>query len=277
MRKEKVRLDLLLTETALCKSRAEAQALIIAGKVRINGVVINKPGTLVLKTTANIEIADRIPFVSRGGLKLKKAMTCFSINVSGLNCLDVGASTGGFTDCLLQNGASHVAAIDVGYGQLDWKLRNDERVQVLEKTNIRTLQPQHLRCSDYTLGVCDTSFISLKKVLPHLVTLLNARGQIIALLKPQFEFKDYITDKTFKGVVKQPEQHLTILTGVYHDLAKQLPDWQLSGANYSPITGPKGNIEYLLYYTHNNLQYDSYPFINAVETLIQSSHAEGVL
>lgn len=243
----KDRLDKLLVDRGLCTSRAQAQALIMDGKVRVDGIAITKPGTAIATNTEAIEVNGLQPYVSRGGFKLEKAIQVFNIDPTGLICIDVGASTGGFTDCLLQNGAEKVIAVDVGYGQLDWKLRNDPRVQVLEKTNIRELAPEQLNAIP-SLGVVDTSFISLKKVLPPLASLLSPEAAIMALLKPQFEHKDYLSDSSFKGVVKGQEQHQTILEGVLTDLQNLLPNWQLVGLDFSPITGPKGNIEFLLYW-----------------------------
>jgi 23S rRNA (cytidine1920-2'-O)/16S rRNA (cytidine1409-2'-O)-methyltransferase len=254
MAKQKFRLDVLLVEKGLCKSRTEAQALILSGQVYVNGMVVNKPGTQVSSEENNLRIQERMPFVSRGGLKLQKALSAFSMDVTGLYCLDVGASTGGFTDCLLKAGAGYVTAIDVGYGQLDWSLRNDNRVQVLEKTNIKLLQSQQLQQHGrYSIGVCDTSFISLTKVLPPLALLLEPDAEMVALLKPQFEFKDYyMADKAFNGVVKCQKQRFTIIQGVCQALKNILPGWQLAGLDCSPITGPKGNKEYLLYFTRGN-------------------------
>jgi 23S rRNA (cytidine1920-2'-O)/16S rRNA (cytidine1409-2'-O)-methyltransferase len=194
-----------------------------------------------------IEVAGLQPYVSRGGLKLEKALDRFEIQPQGRICMDVGAATGGFTDCLLQRGAGKVIAVDVGHGQLDWKLRTDERVQVLEKTNIRDLKPEQL-AGQPSLGVVDTSFISLKKVLPPLSGLLAPDSEIAALLKPQFEYLDYLSDRSFKGVVQGAENHRQVIAGVLEDLDRLLPGWTLLGLDFSPITGPKGNIEYLLYY-----------------------------
>lgn len=218
------------------------------GKVKVRGEAVKKPGTLIAIEEEDIEVAGLQPYVSRGGLKLAKALPLFEIQTQDRICMDVGASTGGFTDCLLQNGASFVIAVDVGYGQLDWKLRSDERVQVLEKTNIRELPADQLKAQP-SLGVVDTSFISLKKVLPPLADLLSPDAEIVALLKPQFEHKDYIEDPNFKGVVKGESNHRLIFEGVLADLQTLLPNWQLSGMDFSPITGPKGNVEFLLYYT----------------------------
>jgi 23S rRNA (cytidine1920-2'-O)/16S rRNA (cytidine1409-2'-O)-methyltransferase len=271
----KERLDKLLVDRGLCNSRAQAQALIMDGKVKVAGVVINKPGTAVSTAEAHIDVTGLQPYVSRGGLKLEKALTIFEIQPKGRNCIDVGASTGGFTDCLLQNGAAHVIAVDVGYGQLDWKLRQDERVQVLEKTNIRELQPEQLAHAP-SLGVVDTSFISLKKVLPPLAGLLQPDAEIMALLKPQFEHRDYLDSAGFKGVVRGADSHQAILIGVLADLYKLLPDWGLVGLNFSPITGPKGNIEFLLYFTrgtHSQARAELSDLPSRITALIQESYA----
>jgi 23S rRNA (cytidine1920-2'-O)/16S rRNA (cytidine1409-2'-O)-methyltransferase len=247
----KERLDKLLMDRGLCESRSQAQALIMDGKVQVRGQAVNKPGTLIPLDEPDIRLTGLQKFVSRGGLKLEKALQVFAVDVKDRICIDVGASTGGFTDCLLQHGAAHVVAVDVGYGQLDWKLRQDDRVTVLEKTNIRTLTAKQLQ-QQPSLGVVDTSFISLKKVLPPLSALLAAGDgcttEIIALLKPQFEYKDYVKDPGFKGVVRGQEHHHAIIAGVLSDLHALLPGWSLVGLDFSPITGPKGNIEFLLHW-----------------------------
>lgn len=277
MAAQKERLDKLVVDRGLCSSRAQAQALIMDGKVRVKGEPVRKPGTLIPVEETAIEVADRQPYVSRGGLKLAKALPLFGIQVPGRACMDVGASTGGFTDCLLQNGAAGVIAVDVGYGQLDWKLRSDNRVQVLEKTNIRELSPEQLQSAP-SLGVVDTSFISLKKVLPPLSALLTPDAEIVALLKPQFEHRDYLEDPNFKGVVRGEENHRKIVTGVLDDLHALLPGWQLSGLDFSPITGPKGNVEFLLYYTrgcyseHRPPMLENRAVINSVITKSYEAH-----
>lgn len=273
----KERLDKLLVDRGLCSSRAQAQALIMDSKVKIAGQPVTKPGTLVPTDEEAIEVSGLQPYVSRGGLKLEKAIAVFGIEPTGRICIDVGASTGGFTDCLLQNGASQVTAVDVGYGQLDWKLRSNERVRVLEKTNIRDLQPENIHPAP-SLGVVDTSFISLKKVLPPLAALMPPDAEIMALLKPQFEHRDYLSDSSFKGVVRGIENHQTIVASVLSDLASLLPDWQLVGLDFSPITGPKGNIEFLLHYvrgcyTQNRIALDDLQAaIQAVITKSYESH-----
>ena len=272
----KERLDKLLVDRGLCQSRAQAQALIMDGKVKVAGTVINKAGTLIPIAENDIEVSGLQPYVSRGGLKLEKALNIFNVQPEGRYCIDIGASTGGFTDCLLQRGACHVVAVDVGYGQLDWKLRQDQRVQMLEKTNIRDLQPEQLETQP-SLGVVDTSFISLKKVLPPLSQLLRTDAEIIALLKPQFEHRDYLDSVGFKGVVRGAESHRAIITGVLNDLSNLLPDWQLSGLDYSPITGPKGNIEFLLYLTRGEISQSTESLHNLsgqIETVIAQSYAE---
>ncbi len=243
---KKERLDKLLVDRGLCESRAQAQALIVDGKVSLKGQPLTKPGTQLPADVSGLAVAVAMPYVSRGGMKLEKALDGFGLDPAGWVCLDIGAATGGFTDCLLQRGAAKVYAVDVGYGQLEWKLRQDPRVVVMEKTNARQLTPAHV--SDQPrLAVLDVSFISLKKVLPPISPLLAEQAHIVALLKPQFEYKDYVADKGFKGVVHGREKHQAVVAGVLGDLAALLPDWQWVGLDFSPITGPKGNIEYLLH------------------------------
>lgn len=244
---KKERLDKLLVDRGLCESRAQAQALILDGKVTLNGQPVTKPGTQLAADTPGLAVAQPMPYVSRGGFKLEKALAAFGIDPDGRIAMDIGAATGGFTDCLLQRGAVKVYAVDVGYGQLDWKLRGDSRVVVMEKTNVRHLSPEQVPDIP-DLAVIDVSFISLKKVLPALALLLAPQADILALLKPQFEFKDYVSDKGFKGVVHGADRHQAIVTGVITDLQALLPDWQWAGLDFSPITGPKGNIEYLLHF-----------------------------
>lgn len=252
-KQSKERLDKLMVDRGLCASRAQAQGLIMDGKVRVNDRPITKAGTLFHPDEAEIAVAGLQPYVSRGGLKLERALDVFDIDPSGAICMDVGAATGGFTDCLLQRGARQVIAVDVGYGQLDWKLRQDERVQVFEKTNIRELSATQL-IAQPSLGVVDTSFISLKKVLPPLAGLLApVESTMIALLKPQFEYRDYIRDSSFKGVVRGFGQHQRIIEGLLSDLANLLPGWQWCGLDFSPVTGPKGNIEFLLHYRQGKM------------------------
>ena len=241
----KQRLDILLVELNLCASRQQAQRLIQAGEVRVNEQVIDKAGTDV-DISSNIQVKERSRFVSRGGEKLAKALELFAISVEGRICLDGGISTGGFTDCLLQSGAIKVYGVDVGYGQVDWRLRNDPRVVLRERTNFRYLKLSDLYAEGDVipdLGVVDVSFISLTKVLPALWELLQPPREAILLVKPQFEVGRSRVGK--KGVVRDPKDHADAIAQVLQT-AQQL-GWQYRGLSWSPITGPAGNIEYLLW------------------------------
>lgn len=240
----KQRLDILLVERELCSSRQQAQRLILAGEVTVNGQVIDKPGTEV-ETTAQIEIQAHPPYVSRGGEKLAKALKEFAIPLDGRICLDGGISTGGFTDCLLQAGAKRVYGVDVGYGQVDWRLRNDPRVVLRERTNLRYLTPLELYGEDQPadLAVVDVSFISLTKILPALWQLLQPPREAVLLVKPQFEVGRSRVGK--KGVVRDPQDQADAIFQVLQT-AQQL-GWQYRGLKDSPIQGPAGNIEYLLW------------------------------
>ncbi|MEM9451973.1 MAG: TlyA family RNA methyltransferase [Cyanobacteria bacterium P01_E01_bin.6] len=241
----KKRLDVLLVERNLCDSRQQAQRLIRAGEVMVAQQVIDKPGTEV-KIDCLIKVKERSPYVSRGGEKLAKAIHEFSIQVEGRICLDGGISTGGFTDCLLKNGAKKIYGIDVGYGQVAWSLRQDPRVILKERTNLRYLAPHDLYPSalpDATLGVIDVSFISLVKVLPAMWTLLAPPRELIALVKPQFEVGKEKVGK--KGVVRDVDDHAWAINRVIH--ASREIGWAISGLAWSPLVGPAGNIEYLLW------------------------------
>lgn len=240
----KQRLDSLLVELDLCSSRQQAARLIRAGEVRVNQQIIDKPGTEV-ETSAQIEIKERSPYVSRGGEKLAKALEVFTIQVEGRICLDGGISTGGFTDCLLQAGAMKVYGVDVGYGQVDWRLRNDPRVVLRERTNLRYLQPDELYKDDQPadLAVVDVSFISLTKILPALWQLLSCPREAVLLVKPQFEVGRSRVGK--KGVVRDLDAQADAIFQVLQ-AAGQL-GWQHRGLTWSPLLGPAGNIEYLLW------------------------------
>ncbi|WP_193195483.1 TlyA family RNA methyltransferase [Nostoc sp. MG11] len=241
----KQRLDTLLVELNLCSSRALAQRLIQAGEVTVNNQVIDKSGTEV-DVSAQIKVKERSPFVSRGGEKLLKALTVFAIPVAGRICLDGGISTGGFTDCLLQAGAKQVYGIDVGYGQVDWRLRNDSRVILRERTNLRQLKPDELYMEDDPIpdfAVVDVSFISLTKILPALWQLTQANREAVLLVKPQFEVGKSRVGK--KGVVRDPNDQADAIFQVLQ--AAQELGWKYKGLTWSPITGPAGNIEYLLW------------------------------
>ncbi|WP_392532765.1 TlyA family RNA methyltransferase [Nostoc sp. C117] len=241
----KQRLDTLLVELNLCTSRALAQRLIQAGEVTVNQQLVDKPGTEV-DISAQINIKERSPFVSRGGEKLSKALAVFAIPIPGRICLDGGISTGGFTDCLLQAGAKQVYGIDVGYGQVDWRLRNDSRVILRERTNLRQLQPNELYGENDLvpdLAVVDVSFISLTKILPALWQLTQANREAVLLVKPQFEVGRSRVGK--KGVVRDPNDQADAIFQVLQTAHKL--GWKYKGLTWSPITGPAGNIEFLLW------------------------------
>jgi 23S rRNA (cytidine1920-2'-O)/16S rRNA (cytidine1409-2'-O)-methyltransferase len=243
-RPKKQRLDTLLVERNLCASRQLAQRLIRAGEVRVEGQVLDKPGTEV-DVTVEIEVKEKPPYVSRGGEKLAKALEAFAIPVSGRICLDGGISTGGFTDCLLQAGAQRVYGVDVGYGQVAWTLRNDPRVVLKERTNLRHLQPNDLYGDEplADLGVADVSFISLTKILAPLWHLLQAPREVLLLVKPQFEVGRERVGK--KGVVRDPKDQASAIAQVLRAAERQ--GWAYQGLIRSPITGPAGNVEYILW------------------------------
>jgi 23S rRNA (cytidine1920-2'-O)/16S rRNA (cytidine1409-2'-O)-methyltransferase len=236
----KLRIDQLLVDRQLVETREKAKRYILAGLVFADNKLIDKVGTKISTDSEIVIKGNPLPYVSRGGFKLEKALKEFNCSVQGKKVIDIGASTGGFTDCLLQKGAENVIAVDVGYGQLDWKLRNDQRVFVLERTNIRYLEKDSLSfIPDF--ATIDVSFISLTKVLPKVVELLADNGEIISLVKPQFEAGK---DKVGKnGVVKDSNVHKQVLLTVANE-AKRI-GLSVLGLTYSPITGPKGNIEYL--------------------------------
>lgn len=238
--KNKERLDVLLTELGLAESRSRAQAVIMAGDVYVNGQKADKAG-LEVSREAQIELRGSVcPYVSRGGWKLEKALRSFHVSPEGFVCSDSGASTGGFTDCLLQQGAKKVFAIDVGYGQLAWKIRSDPRVVTMERTNIRYVRPEDLG-EPLDLSVIDVSFISLKLVLPVIRQLLKPDGQVICLIKPQFEAGKEKVGK--KGVVRDPAVHEEVLQSFVR-LVDEL-GFTLRDLTYSPVRGPEGNIEFL--------------------------------
>lgn len=241
----KQRLDTLLVDLGLSPSRQQAQRLIQAGEVTVNQQIIDKVGTEV-DITAQILIKQRPLFVSRGGEKLAKALAQFAISVRERICLDGGISTGGFTDCLLKSGAKQVYGIDVGYGQVDWKIRNDQRVILKERTNLRQLQPQELYTENAIfpdLVVVDVSFISLTKILPAVWGLTQPSREAVLLVKPQFEVGKSRIGK--KGVVRDADDQAD---AIFQVMQKALElGWKYKGLTYSPITGPAGNIEYLLW------------------------------
>ena len=242
MSTNKARLDVLLVERGLQESRQKAQATIMSGLVFVDDKRVDKPGTSVA-SDARIEIrGNTLRYVSRGGLKLEKAMQTFPITLDGTVCADIGASTGGFTDCMLQNGASKVYAVDVGYGQLAWKLRSDERVVCMERTNARYLSHEQVP-DELDFASVDVSFISLRLILPAVCGLLKDGGHVVCLVKPQFEAGKELVGK--KGVVRDPAVHLQVLEAFLKN-AKDF-GFTVLGVTYSPIRGPEGNIEYLGY------------------------------
>jgi len=238
----KLRLDRLLTERGLVESRERGQAIIIAGQVLVNGQKVEKAGSLV-QGDADIRIlGEQMPYVSRGGLKLEKALAAFTLDVKEKTCLDVGASTGGFTDCLLQHGAKKVYAVDVGYGQMAWKIRQDPRVVVIERTNIREIDPS-LIPEKTDIVVIDVSFISLEKVIPHILRFLNPGAAIIALIKPQFEVGKGQVGKG--GIVRDEAAREAAKDRIAAFVAAQ--GFEVKGLIRSPITGQDGNVEYLMH------------------------------
>lgn len=237
----KQRLDTLLADRELVDSREQAKRLILAGEVLVDGEPYSKPGQSV-SVNANIEIKQPLPYVSRGGLKLEKALQVFDVDVLGKTALDVGASTGGFTDCLLQHGAQYVYAVDVGYGQLAWKLRQDSRVRVIERTNARSMDRMSF---DVPIEICaiDVSFISLRTVLPAVTKCIESRSNLILLIKPQFEAgKEYVNRG---GVVRDPQIHVNVIRTLIQFIEEM--EMAVLGITHSPIRGPAGNIEYLLW------------------------------
>ena len=243
---KKQRLDILMTELGLAPSRTRAQALILSGQVLVNDAPQDKAGAMV-PPDANITVRGQdMPYVSRGGLKLEGALDQLGLSVEGLDCIDVGASTGGFTDCLLQRGACRVIAVDVGYGQFAWKLRQDDRVFVMERTNIRRVVPEDLPWKP-ELAVIDVSFISLKIVVPVLLELMAPHCRIIPMIKPQFEVGKGEVGKN--GVVKDPAKHAKVLEDM--EAFFQRLGLECQGPAPSPILGPKGNKEFFFLLTRN--------------------------
>lgn len=237
----RIRLDQLLVERGLATTRTRAQAMIMSGIVLVNEHAVSKSGQLI-EPDASLRLKGKDhPWVSRGGLKLAKALKHFNLNVNGSIALDIGASTGGFTDVLLHHGAAKVYAVDVGHGQLDWRLRNDARVVVLEKTNARYLDTRMIPDTPDMI-VCDASFISLKTVLPASLSLAAPHATLCALIKPQFEAG---REQVGNGVITDPALHAAICEDIT-DWMNACAGWQVQGITESPITGPKGNIEFLL-------------------------------
>ena len=262
---EKIRLDIALVEQGLATSREKAKAYVMAGNVFVDDVRVDKPGEWISKEN-RLEIrGEKLKYVSRGGLKLEKAMQCFPIQLKGKTCMDIGASTGGFTDCMLQNGAQKVYAIDVGYGQLAWSLRTDERVVNLERHNIRYITQNEIP-EPIDFASVDVSFISLTLVLPVLYERLRQGGEAVCLIKPQFEIGKGRVGK--KGVVRDPNDHVEVIQKIY-SFSQEL-GFSPQGLTFSPVKGPEGNIEYLLYVRKSAEEATVYS--QEVEELVFSSH-----
>ncbi len=243
----KIRLDSYLTANGLAQSRERAKALIMAGQVYVKNQKCDKAGTMIDENETDIEVrGEQLKYVSRGGLKLEKAVEEFHISLNGKIAMDIGASTGGFTDCMLQNGAKKVFAVDVGYGQFAWKLRNDGRVVNMERTNIRYVTPEDIG-EEIDLASIDVSFISLRLVLPAAYRLLSDNGEIVALIKPQFEAGRERVGK--KGVVRDKNVHFDVIRTVL-DFASE-SGFETLALSFSPVKGPEGNIEYLAYLKKN--------------------------
>lgn len=260
---DKIRLDSRIFELGLTESREKAKAFIMAGQVFVNGMKVVKAGTTVLPED-KIEVRGTSEFVSRGGHKLKKAMEVFPIDLNDKICMDIGASTGGFTDCMLQNGASKVYSIDVGYGQLAWKLRSDPRVVNLERTNVRYITAEQVPDAIDFFSV-DVSFISLCLVLPAAYPLLRDGGECVCLIKPQFEAGREKVGK--KGVVRDKSVHAEVIAKI-DAFAREL-GFTVCGLDFSPIKGPEGNIEYLIYLKKNGGE--SLPI--DIDAIVEASHA----
>ena len=263
----KERLDVLLVSQGLATSREKAKAVIMAGNVLVNGQREDKAGTMIdVKAQITVK-GSQLKYVSRGGLKLEKAMSHFDLTLAGKVCMDVGASTGGFTDCMLQNGAVKVYSVDVGHGQLDWKLRNDERVTCMEKTNIRYVVPEDIAEPPAFVSI-DVSFISLTKVLLPVRNLMTADGEIVCLIKPQFEAGREKVGK--KGVVRDPKVHEEVIHKVI-DYAAEI-GLESRNLEFSPIKGPEGNIEYLLQLKKKERPEEVAPFEISVEEVVKKAH-----
>lgn len=268
---KKERLDVLLVARGLAPSREKAKAIIMSGIVYVDGNKEDKAGT-TFPETVSIEVkGNTLKYVSRGGLKLEKAMEVFPIELDGKVCMDVGSSTGGFTDCMLQNKAVKVYAVDVGHGQLAWKLRNDERVVCMEKTNIRYVVPEDIE-EKVEFSSIDVSFISLTKVLLPVKNLLTDEGQIVSLIKPQFEAGREKVGK--KGVVRDRKVHAEVIQMVV-DYANAIELYPLA-LDYSPVKGPEGNIEYLLYMSKDKSMVDKMTSLGVkpidIEAVVTASH-----
>ncbi len=263
---EKIRLDVALFERGFVDSREKGKALIMAGLVYVNNQKETKAGTSV-KADDCIELrGEKMPYVSRGGYKLAKAIDEFGLKLNGYVCMDIGASTGGFTDCMLMNGANKVYSIDVGYGQLAWKLRSDERVVNMERTNFRYVTHNEIP-EEIDFASVDVSFISLKHIIPPMKELLKIGGQAVCLIKPQFEAGKEKVGK--KGVVREPETHIEVVRSIFDFVLEN--GFKVLNLDYSPIKGPQGNIEYLIYIEKS--EEGESLLTTSIEDIVAASHS----
>lgn len=268
---DKKRVDVALVERGLAQSREKAQALVMSGVVYIGENKVDKASMQVTPDDELIVRQAGTGYVSRGALKLEKGLAVFNVDVKDRIAMDLGASTGGFTDVLLQNGAAHVYAIDVGYGQLDWKLRNDPRVTVMERTNARYLKPKDLPLQP-TLGVMDVSFISITKILPSAAAIMGEKGEFISLIKPQFEAGRDRVGK--KGVVREAQVHLDVVKEILSFIDQDM-QWTAQNLSFSPIKGPEGNIEFLVHILPKSRATRSVTPEEAAEVVRQAHEALG--
>ena len=268
MASKKERLDVLLVDKGICTSRERAKTNIMAGLIFVDGQRVDKAGEKVSVDADIVFKGEELKYVSRGGLKLEKAMNTFGIDLTNKVCMDIGASTGGFTDCMLQNHASKVFSVDVGYGQFAWKLRTDERVVCMERTNIRYVTPEDIGVP-LDFASIDVSFISLRTIMPAVKNLLGDKGEVVALIKPQFEAGREKVGK--KGVVRDIEVHLEVVNKIVNFLIVNV--FNVLGLSFSPIKGPEGNREYLVYFTKDKEKEGTFE-LSQIDDVVRESHSQ---
>lgn len=268
MASKKERLDVLLVDKGICTSRERAKTNIMSGLIFVDGQRVDKAGEKVSVDADIVFKGEELKYVSRGGLKLEKAMNTFGIDLTNKVCMDIGASTGGFTDCMLQNHASKVFSVDVGYGQFAWKLRTDERVVCMERTNIRYVTPEDIGVP-LDFASIDVSFISLRTIMPAVKNLLGDKGEVVALIKPQFEAGREKVGK--KGVVRDIEVHLEVVNKIVNFLIEN--DFNVLGLSFSPIKGPEGNREYLVYFTKDKEKEGTFE-LSQIDDVVRESHSQ---
>ena len=268
MASKKERLDVLLVDKGICTSRERAKTNIMAGLIFVDGQRVDKAGEKVSVDADIVFNGEELKYVSRGGLKLEKAMNTFGIDLTNKVCMDIGASTGGFTDCMLQNHASKVFSVDVGYGQFAWKLRTDEKVVCMERTNIRYVTPEDIGVP-LDFASIDVSFISLRTIMPAVKNLLGDKGEVVALIKPQFEAGREKVGK--KGVVRDIEVHLEVVNKIVNFLIEN--DFNVLGLSFSPIKGPEGNREYLVYFTKDKEKEGTFE-LSQIDDVVRESHSQ---